>query len=115
MSVISTSGLTLGYLTLPEASAAGLLGSYLVRNADWSGRTLPSVTTLASSVRSRAEEKVGTLRREGSPGGGAAVESAVAMVSGITRMRPGRAGRPQIAMLIERAKSLPSSAMVRFP
>src|SRR3954452_17104525 len=106
MSVISTNGLTLGYLTLPWASAAGLLGSYLTRNEDWSGRTLPSVTTLASSVRSSAEEKVGTLRRYGSPPAACAVESALAMFSESTRIRPACARRPEVAMLIERAKSL---------
>ena len=63
MSVISTTEFTLGYLTLPVASAAGLFGSYLVRKLDWSGLIRPSVTTCASSVRSSAEEKVGTLRR----------------------------------------------------
>ena len=59
MSVISTTEFTLGYLTLPVASAAGLLGSYLTRKLDWSGLILPSVTTCASSVRSSAEENVG--------------------------------------------------------
>src|ERR1700733_12405722 len=63
MSVISISGLTLGYLTLPAASAAGLPGSCLTRNADVSGRILPSVTTFAPSALSSSEEKVGTLRR----------------------------------------------------
>ena len=45
----------------------------------------------------------------------AAVESAFAMFSEITRIRPACARRPEVAMLIERAKSLPSSAMIRFP
>jgi hypothetical protein len=114
MSVISTSGLTFGYLTLPAASAAGLLGSCLMRNADWSARTLPSVTTRASSDRSSADENVGTLRRYGSPAAVGAVESALAMFSEITRIRPACARRPDVAMLIERAKSLPSSAIVRI-
>src|SRR5665647_3633178 len=69
MSVISISELTLGNLTLPAASAAGLPGSCLTRNADGSGLILPSVTVLASSVRSSAEENVGTLRRPLSPQG----------------------------------------------
>jgi hypothetical protein len=36
------------------------------------------------------------------------------MFSEITRMRPACARKPDVAMLIERAKSLPSSAMIRF-
>src|SRR3954463_14002234 len=113
MSVISTSGLTFGYLTLPAASAAGLLGSCLMRNADWSVLILPSVTTLASSVRSSADENVGTLRLYGLPPAVGEVESALAIFSEITRIRPACARRPEVAMLIERAKSLPSSAMIR--
>src|SRR3954454_21210845 len=115
MSVISTSGLTLGYLTLPAASAAGLPGSCLTRNADGSGRTLPSATTLASSVRSSWAENVGTLRRYGSPPAFCAVESALAMFSEITLIRPACARRPDVAMPIERAKSPPSFAMMSFP
>src|SRR4249920_2511565 len=115
MSVISTSGLTFGYLTLPAASAAGLPGSFLTRNADWSLRTRPIVMVLASSERSSAEVKLGTLRRYGSPPAVSAVESALAIFSEITRMRPACARRPDVAMLIERAKSLPSSAMIRLP
>src|SRR4029453_16120505 len=103
MSVISTSGLTFGYLTLPAASAAGLLGSCLTRNADWSGLTLPSVTTRASSERSSADENVGTLRRYGSPPAVGAVESALAMFSEITRMRPPCARRPDVDTLSEGA------------
>src|ERR1700710_1313720 len=114
MSVISISGLTLGYLTLPVASADGLLGSYLTRNADVSVLTLPKVTTFASSVRSSAEEKVGTLRRYGSPPAVGAVESAFAIFSEITRIRPACARSPDVAMLIERTKSPPSSAMMSF-
>src|SRR5882757_7851378 len=112
MSVISTSGLTLGYFTLPLASAAGLPGSCLIRNADWSGRTFPSDTVFASSVRSSSEENVGTLRRYGSPPAVAAVESALAIFSEITRIRPAWARSPEVAMLIERAKSPPSLAMM---
>src|SRR4051812_30406000 len=115
MSVISTSGLTLGYLTLPAASAAGLPGSCLTRNADGSGRTLPSATTLASSVRSSWAENVGTLRRYGSPPAFCAVESALAMFSEITRIRPACARRPDVAMPIERAKSPVSFAMTSSP
>src|SRR6478609_5503646 len=115
MSVISTSGLTLGYFTLPLASAAGLPGSCLIRNADWSGRTFPSDTVFASSVRSSAEENVGTLRRYGSPPAVCAVDSALAMFSEITRIRPACARRPEVAMLIDLAKSLPSLAMVAYP
>src|SRR3954465_15430843 len=37
------------------------------------------------------------------------------MFSEITRIRPACARRPEVAMLIERAKSLASSAMVGFP
>src|SRR6185295_6444196 len=112
MSVISISGLTLGYLTLPAASADGLPGSYLTRNGEASVLTLPRVTTLASSVRSSAEEKVGTLRRYGSPPAVGAVESAFAIFSEITRIRPACARSPEVAMLIERAKSPPSFAMM---
>src|SRR6476619_6766731 len=115
MSVISTSGLTLGYFTLPLASAAGLPGSCLIRNADWSGRTFPSDTVFASSVRSSAEENVGTLRRYGSPPAVCAVDSALAMFSEITRIRPACARRPEVAMPIERAKSPVSCAMTSSP
>src|SRR3977135_1029224 len=114
MSAISATELTLGYLTLPAASAAGLLGSYLTRNADWSVRTLPSATTVASSVRSRVEEKVGTVRRYGLPPGVCAVESALAIFSEITRIRPACARRPEVAILIDRAKSAPSFAIITF-
>src|SRR6185369_11598313 len=111
MSVISISGLTLGYLTLPLASAAGLPGSFLTRKSDRSVRTLPSVTVRASSERSSAEEKVGILRRYGSPPAVDAVESALAMFSEITRIRPACARRPEVAMLIDLAKSPPSFAI----
>src|SRR5438132_2416786 len=113
MSVISISGLTLGYFTLPSASAAGLPGSFLTRNAVWSVRTRPSDTVLASSERSSAEVKVGILRRYGSPPDVCAVESALAMFSEIRRMRPACARRPDVAMLIDLAKSLPSLDIVR--
>jgi hypothetical protein len=43
------------------------------------------------------------------------VESAFAIFSEITRIRPACARRPDVAMLIDRAKSLPSLAMIRFP
>src|SRR5204863_7014812 len=115
MSVISTSGLTLGYLTFPAASAAGLPGSCLTRNAEPSGRILPSATTFASSMRSSAEENVGTFRRYGSPPAVDAVESALAMFSEITLIRPACARSPDVAMPIERAKSPPSFAMMSFP
>src|SRR6267154_1701262 len=114
MSVISIRELTFGYLTLPLASAAGLLGSYLTRNAEASGLTLPSATTLASRVRSSSEENVGTLRRYGSPPAVDAVESALAIFSEITRIRPACARRSEAAMLIERAKSPASLAMIPF-
>src|SRR4029077_9689257 len=97
------------------ASAAGLPGSCLMRNAVRSGRILPSVTTFASSVRSSAEEKVGTLRRYGSPPALDAVESALAMFSEITRIRPACARRPEVAIPIDRTKSLESSAMMSLP
>src|SRR3954468_22594259 len=105
MSVISMSGLTLGYLTLPPASADGLPGSYLTRKADGSVPTLPSATSRASSVRSSAEEKVGTLRRYGSAPGVGAGGSAWAIFSEITRIRPACARRPDVAMLMDRKKS----------
>src|ERR1700738_535205 len=115
MSVISISELTFGYLTLPAASAAGLFGSCLTRNADVSGRTLPRVTTFASSVRWNWEEMAGILRRWGAPPAVTAVESALAIFSEITRIRPACARRPDVATLIERAKSDPSFAMVSSP
>src|SRR4051812_28534440 len=115
MSVISISGLTLGYLTLPLASAAGLPGSFLTRKSDRSVRTLPSVTVRASSERSSAEENVGTLRRYGSPPAAGAVESALAIFSEITRIRPACARRPEVAMLIDLAKSPASFAMLAYP
>jgi hypothetical protein len=37
------------------------------------------------------------------------------MFSEITRIRPACARNPEVAMLIERAKSLASSAMIGFP
>src|SRR5260370_36886410 len=104
MSVISISGLTLGYLTLPVASADGLPGSYLTRNAEVSVLILPRVTTLASSVRSSAEEKVGTLRRYGLPPAAGAVESALAIFSQITRIRAALARSPRLAVPIQPAK-----------
>src|SRR5674476_1628831 len=45
MSVISRSGLTLGYLTLPFLSAAGWPGSYFNLNSELSVRVLPSFQT----------------------------------------------------------------------
>src|SRR5258708_39232722 len=113
MSVISTNGLTLGYFTLPLASAAGLPGSCLTRNADWSGRTFPSATVLASSERSSAEENVGTLRREGFPPAGFAGDSGVGKFFGNTPIPPRRARRPPAALRLVRVKTLPSFALVR--
>src|SRR5689334_4568362 len=72
----------------------------------------PSDTVLASSERSSAEVKLGILRRYGSPPAVSAVESALAMFSEITRMRPACARRPEVAMLIDLAKSPVSLAMV---
>src|SRR5712691_5625804 len=106
MSVISISGLMLGYLTLPLASAAGWPGSCLTRKADGSVRTGPSATMRASSARSISERKVAILRRKGSAPGPGAVESALAMFSEITRMRPAWARSPEAAMAIERKKSM---------
>src|SRR5260370_40887843 len=100
MWAISTMELTLGYFTEPVWSAAGLAGSYFMRNADRSGATLPSATILASSVRSSAEEKVGILRRYGSAPDAAPVESALAMVSEITSIHSSIACRPEVATLI---------------
>ena len=62
MSVISTSALTLGYFTLPFASALGCPGSCLMRKSDGSVRTRPSVTTGTSSARSISFLKVATYR-----------------------------------------------------
>ena len=66
MSVISITGLTLGYFTLPLASAAGLPGSCLMRKLELSGRMRPSATTRASSERSSVEENVGFTLLENS-------------------------------------------------
>src|SRR5260370_5880946 len=106
MWAISTMELTLGYFTEPVWSAAGLAGSYFMRNADRSGATLPSATILASSVRSSAEEKVGILRRYGSAPDVVPVESALAMFSEITLIRPACARSPDVAIPIERPQSL---------
>src|SRR5581483_9429527 len=100
-SVISTSELTFGYLTLPFWSAAGWPGSYLIRNSDWSVRTGPSATTLASSVRSTSVWNDAILRRYGSAPGAGAVESALAMFSEMMRMRPAWARKPDAAMAID--------------
>src|SRR5215468_10655103 len=70
---------------------------------------------LASSARSISERKVGILRRYGSPPGRCAVESALAMFSEITRMRPVCARRPDAAIAIDLRKSitaLPCSSSV---
>src|SRR5882724_5023194 len=83
-----------------------------MRNADRSGATLPSATILASSVRSSAEEKVGILRRYGSAPDVVPVESALAMFSEITLIRPACARSPDVAIPIERPKSLVSLAMI---
>src|SRR5260370_34486564 len=112
MSVISISGLTLGYLTLPAVSAAGLEGSCLTRNAELSGLTLPSATTLASSVRSSSEVNVGTLRRHGFPPGGGGVGSAFALLSEIAPIRPAWARPPRVATLLERGRTPSPLAMV---
>src|SRR5262249_39315019 len=106
MSVISTSVLTLGYLTLPAASAAGWPGWYLTWKSVWSLRTGPSATTRASSERSSSERNVGMRRREGSPPGVCAVESTLAMFSEVTRMRPAWARSPDAAMAIDFTKSM---------
>src|SRR5882724_373277 len=106
MSVISTSGLTLGNFTLPLASALGWPGSYFTRNCDESVLILPSATTRASSARSKAERKVGMRRRNGSPSGRCAVESALAIFSEITRMRPAWARSPEVAIAIDFRKSM---------
>src|SRR3954463_3065652 len=80
-----------------------------------SGRTRPSPTVRASSVRSSSEVKLGTLRRYGSAPGVCAVDCALAMFSEITRMRPAWARRPEVAIPIDRVKSLTSSAMSLSP
>src|SRR5436190_709174 len=65
MSVISIIGLTLGYLTLPPTSAAGLLGSYLVRNAELSGLMLPlPFSDHALALSDRCLEQVQALAVE---------------------------------------------------
>src|SRR5262249_29353272 len=61
--VISISGLSLGYLTWPGASAAGLPGSCLILKSEVSGRTGPSATTRASSERSSCDVKLGMRGR----------------------------------------------------
>src|SRR5262245_2834315 len=106
MSVISTSGLTLGYFTLPLASAEGWPGSYFTRNCELSVLILPSATTRAPSARSMAERKVGIRRRNGSASARCAVESALAMFSERTRMRPDWARRPEAATAIVFRKSI---------
>jgi hypothetical protein len=91
------------------ALAAGLPGSYLVRKAVWSGRIRPSSTTLASRLRSKWRLKLATLRRYGSPPGRSAVESAFAMFSAITRIRPDCAFRPEAA-----TESVFRKSMIRY-
>ena len=58
MSVISTTEFTLGYLTLPLASAAGLFGSNLTRKADSSGLDVEIVNAGVSG-----ETSAGALER----------------------------------------------------
>src|SRR5262249_61285687 len=106
MSVISTSGLTLGYFTLPLASADGWPGSYFTRNCELSVLILPSATTRAPSARSKAEPNVGIRRRYGSASARCAVESALAMFSERTRMRPDWARSPEAAIAIDFRKSI---------
>src|SRR3954463_13798210 len=60
----------------------------------------------ASSERSSSERKVGILRRNGSVPGRCAVESALAMFSEMTRMRPAWARRPEAAIAIDFRKSI---------
>ncbi len=60
----------------------------------------------ASSARSTSERKVGIRRRNGSEPGCEAVESALAMFSEITRMRPAWARRPEAAIAIDFRKSM---------
>src|SRR4029078_3736865 len=62
-SVISTSELTFGYLTLPLASAAGWPGSCLTRKSDGSVLTRPSATVCGSIARASAERDVLRLDR----------------------------------------------------
>src|SRR6186713_492796 len=107
MSVISTSEFTFGYFTLPAASAAGWPGWCLDRKSVGSVRSRPMVTTRASSVRSISLWKVGILRRYGSAPGDFAVESALAMFSAITRMRPACARNPEAAIESDLRKSMP--------
>src|SRR5436309_7946330 len=106
MSVISTSGLTLGYFTLPLASADGWPGSYFTRNCELSVLILPSATIRAPSARSKAEPNVGIRRRYGSASARCAVESAFAIFSERTRMRPDWARRPEAAIAIDFRKSI---------
>src|SRR5215831_8787248 len=106
MSVISTSGLTLGYFTLPLASAEGWPGSYFTRNCEESVLILPSATTRASSARSKLVRNVGMRRRNGSAPGLGAVESALAMFSERTRIRPDWARNPEAAIAIVFKKSI---------
>src|SRR5204863_5869 len=73
----------------------------------WASDFLPASSTLPTASLSSA-------LKDGPPAA-CEVESALAMFSEITRMRPACARRPDVAMLIERAKSLPSSAMIRLP
>src|SRR5215467_5662159 len=106
MSLISTSGLTLGYFTLPLASAEGWPGSYFTRNCEESVLIVPSATTRASSARSKLVLNVGMRRRNGSASGRGAVESALAMFSERTRMRPDWARKPEAAIAIVFKKSI---------
>src|SRR5579864_2435063 len=117
MSVISMSGLTLGYLTLPFLSAAGCPGSYFSLKSELSMRVLPSPTKLTSSVRSTSVWKVEILRRYGSAPGLAGVESALAMFSEMMRMRPAWARRPlaAIAMVLRKSTSVSFDQSLRSP
>src|SRR4029077_20476852 len=95
-----------GYLTSPLASAAGLPGSCLTVKSELSGSTRPSLTTWASSERSSSEVKCTTCRRYGSPPLLCAVESALAVFSEMTSLRPIWACRPDAAMASDLRKSM---------
>src|SRR5215207_870834 len=106
MSTVSISEFTFGSLTSPFSSAAGWPGSKRVRKAVRSMATRPISTTFASRSRSKWRWKLGTLRRYGSAPGLSAVESALAMFSAMTRMRPDWALRPEAATEIVLRKSM---------
>src|ERR1700730_6130169 len=79
---------------------------FLTWKSDESFFTEPSFTTRAPSALSISDWKVAILRRYGSPPDCEGVESALAMFSEMTCMRPAWARRPEAAIAIDFIRSM---------